>query len=120
MYPVRTEFTTKKKIVSDWLLFLGLVLSVLVIFHILMKLATTSQLSTNDYDENTQKCFSRLTTLDHSLLQESDPDTLVKEIKKDIIKNHLGPLCGGPYEDMDKEMVRTFFPNVLFDPIGIK
>ena len=119
MYPVRTEFTIKKKIVSDWLLFLGLVLSVLMILHILMKLATRSQLSPTDYDENTQKCFSHLTTLDHSLLQESDPDTLVKEIKRDIVQNHLAPLCGSTYENMDKDMIQVFFPNVLFDPTGI-
>ena len=104
---------------KGFFIFLVLVLSMAGIFYILIHLATRSQLSPTDYDEDTQKCFSRLTTLDHSLVKESDPDTLVKEIKKDIIKNHLGPLCGGPYEDMDKEMVRTFFPNILFDPTGI-
>lgn len=72
------------------------------------------------YDTNTRECFSRLTTLDHSLLQESDPNALVKEIRKDIVKNHLVPLCGFTYENMDHKMISIFFPNVLFDPIGIQ
>ena len=111
----REEERTEK----GFFIFLVLLLGMAGMFYILIHSATKSQLYPTDYDEDTQKCFSHLTTLDHSLLQESDPEILVKEIKKDIIKNHLGLLCGGPYEDMDKEMVRTFFPNVLFDPTGI-
>ena len=73
----------------------------------------------NNYPKYIRECFSHLTTLDHSLLQESDPNTLVKEIKRDIVQNHLAPLCGSTYENMDKDMIQVFFPNVLFDPSGI-
>ena len=75
--------------------------------------------SPDSYDKDTRECFSRLTTLDHSLLQESDANALVKEIKKDIVKNHLTSLCGWTYDTMDRRMIRIFFPNVLFDPTGI-
>ena len=89
------------------------------VIGILFLLAVVNNNPRNHYPEDTQKCFSRLTTLDHSLLQESDPYTLVKEIKKDILKNHLVPLCGSTYENMDDRMIQVFFPNVLFDPTGI-
>ena len=74
----------------------------------------------DSYPKYIRECFSHLTTLDHSLSQENDVNGLVKEIKKDIIKNHLVPLCGFTYENMDHKMISIFFPNVLFDPIGIK
>lgn len=89
------------------------------VIGILLILGVVNNNPCNYYPEDTQKCFSRLTTLDHSLVKESDPHTLVKEIKKDILKNHLVPLCGSTYENMDDKMIQVFFPNVLFDPTGI-
>lgn len=103
---------------NDWVIHLSLLMfGCMIVVGTILIIGDAG--TPNYYPKYIRECFSHLTTLDHSLLQESDPNTLVKEIKRDIVENHLAPLCGSTYENMDKDMIQAFFPNVLFDPTGI-
>ena len=106
------KFVNEKIEILPWVIMTGIVLIVIGLGIEAINFAN----SPASYGKETQECFSRLTTLDPSLLQVNDPHVLTMEIKKDIIKNHLVPLCRFTYASIDEQMLEMFFPNVLFGP----